>query len=570
VNKEDAVVALASKSSRTVLISGVSVVVLGIAGFFALTSPWMWSLTHPERDVADNQPPDIDNGRALFVISDCATCHVTPGQEGVLLLTNGRAVTPSQDDKLQLGGGRILETEFGAFHMPNISPHLEDGIGAWTLAEFTKAMREGVGPDGALPDGRNLYPSFPYTSYQHMTANDVRDLFAYIQTLEPVAGKVPDHELKFPFNIRRGVGVWRLAFLDGQPPEYTPAPEDVAALSVAPDVLARGHYLVEGPGHCAECHSQRTFMGTIPGDMRYAGGVNPEGTGYFPNITPDETGIGFWSANSIANYLRSGISPINKVAGGDMADVVHNTAQISDEDRFAMAAYMKTVPAVDNPAPGMPEPNRTPQIVMLPPSPVKQAELPTSSVIQIAEAGKLYVAHTKPFFVKQASIGTTADEDGFLLGAAELAVVSRDDGKIKVRLDGWQMTGADTVFYAEQGHRILQAVLSTAAIAEVSRQEPMVDPDTGQEWVQSSVEFWIDGEKMSSDLSALWDYSADMFNASCGTCHALPEKDHYLANQWIGNLNSMRRFTSLGDDQYRLLLAYLQNHAKDTVAGADQ
>ncbi|KAB2532939.1 cytochrome C [Salipiger aestuarii] len=559
------IVALSPNTRKRVLVGGVSLAALGVVGFLALTSPLVWSLTHPDRDVADNTEPDLDNGRAMFVIGDCATCHVSPGAENVLLLANGRAVTPNQDDQLLLGGGRVLETEFGAFHMPNISPHPEDGIGAWSLAEFTRAMREGVGPDGLLPDGRNLYPAFPYTSYQRMTANDVRDMFAYIQTLEPVASDIPDHDLKFPYNIRRGVGVWRLAFLDGQPIEYSPSTEAAAALSVEPDVLERGHYLVEGPGHCAECHSPRTFMGTIPQDMRYAGGANPEGTGYFPNITPDETGIGFWSANSIANYLRTGISPINKVAGGDMADVVHNTAQISDADRFAMGAYMKTVPAIDKPAPGMPEPNLTPEIVMLPPSATQVPELPTSGAGEIEAAETVYVAHTKTFFIDKAAVGT-ADGDGKLLGATELAVVDREDGRLKVRLDGWQMPEAERVFYAEQGHRILQAILGDASIEQVSRQESMVDPDTQQEWARSSLEVWIDDKDMSTELSALWDYSADLYNASCGTCHALPVKDHYLANQWIGNLNSMRRFTSLGDDQYRLLLAYLQNHSKDVTS----
>jgi len=428
-----------SKTGRAVLVWGASAIAIGEAGFMILTSPLTWSLTHPDRAVAGAAEPDLENGRATFVIGDCATCHVTAGREGVLLLANGRAISPNQDNQLSLGGGRVLETEFGAFHMPNISPHPEDGIGDWTLDEFTTAMREGVSPSGLFGDGMNLYPAFPYTSYQKMTANDLRDMFAYIQTLEPVASDIPDHDLKFPFNIRRGIGVWRLAFLDGKPINYAPPGECQAALSVEAEILERGHYLIEGAGHCAECHSPRTFMGTIPQDMRYAGGVNPDGTGYYPNITPDETGIGFWSSHSIANYLRTGISPINKAAGADMADVVHNTAQISDADRFAMGAYLKTLPPIHNPAPGIPEPNYTPEIVRLPDVAGSMVELPTSSADEVAQAEALFVSHTKPFFVSAPSMDADGDGDGRLLGAAALEVLEQGGGKIRARLNGWQM-----------------------------------------------------------------------------------------------------------------------------------
>jgi hypothetical protein len=183
----------------------------------------------------------------------------------------------------------------------------------------------------------------------------------------------------------------------------------------------------------------------------------------------------------------------------------------------------------------------------------------------VAKADALYVAHTKPFFIDETALGTDEDPHGRLLGATELKVLARDGDRINVRLDGWQMTASDRVFYALQGQRIMQAVLGETAIAQVHRGEPMLDPDTGQEWVEASLDLWIDDSGVSTDLSALWNYSAEAFNTSCGTCHALPEADHYLANQWIGNLNAMRRFTSLDDDQYRLMLAYLQNHAKDVA-----
>ena len=529
------------------------VLLAGVAGFVVLTSPVTWSLTHPTRDVADAGPADLDNGQRIFLAGDCATCHATPGQP----------------DQTKLGGGRVLDTAFGRFHMPNISPDRVDGIGGWTLEQFTRAVREGVGPGGIMPDGQNLYPSFPYTSYQRLNANDVRDMYAYIMSLPPVAGQVPGHELKFPYNIRRGIGVWRLAFLDGQPLPDAPATQ------TAPDphqaVLARGRYLVEGAGHCAECHSPRSVMGNVIADSRYGGGPTPDGHGHFPNISPDETGIGFWSVNAIANYLETGISPIGKKAGGDMEEVILNTAQLPREDRLAMAMYLKTVPAVDAPGPGRPEPNRTPTVVMLDRPAGKAPVLPTSPAAALADAKVVHVVTTKPLFLDPGRIGTAGAEDGKLLGGARLAVLARDGDRIQVRLDGWQAVGAEQVFYAERGQRILLAVLGDAAMAAVSREAPVDDPATGQAWAQASLTGWIDGQGLHADLPALWGYAGDLFNASCATCHSLPHPDRYLANQWIGNLNAMKRFTSLGDDQYRLLLAYLQNHSRDVgpQAGAE-
>ena len=376
-------------SRRKLLGGAAALLAVAAVGFFVLTSPWTWSLVHPTRDVADNQPPDLENGREIFIAGDCSTCHATPGQ----------------GDPLNLGGGHVLDTQFGKFHMPNISPDPVDGIGSWTLAEFTRAVREGVGPAEVLPDGENLYPAFPYTSYQRMSANDVRDMFAYIKTLEPVSGKVAEHELKFPFNMRRGVGVWRLAFLDGKPVSDAAPKIEVSSADPthesAVSVLERGRYLVEGPAHCAECHSPRTFMGNVPADERYGGGPTPDGHGHFPNISPDETGIGFWSANEIANYLKSGISPIGKIAGGDMAEVIENTSELTDRDRYAMAAYLKTVPPVHKLAPGMPEPNYTDKVVMLKNATKRVVKLPTSKPAEINTADAVYVANTKPFYLDE-------------------------------------------------------------------------------------------------------------------------------------------------------------------------
>lgn len=515
--------------------------ILGIVGFFVLTSPLTWSLIHPKRDVADNAAPNIQNGRTIFIASDCATCHATP----------------NQNDHLKLGGGRALDTNFGRFYMPNISPDKQDGIGNWTLAQFTKAVREGVGPNGIMPDGQNLYPAFPYTSYQRLTANDVRDLFAYIKTLQPVSGRAPNHELKFPFHLRRGVGVWRLFFLDGKPlsPEKVPAAyKNEAAL------FERGHYLVESAGHCAECHSTRNFMGVIKSGFRYGGGPTPDGKGHFPNISQDETGIDFWAVNSIINYLKTGKSPINKIAGGDMAEVIQNTKQLSNEDLRAIAIYLKSIPGVDLPAPGQPEPNRTPNLVMLPQVNKIDVALPTSSTNKIEKANIVYAVNTKPFYLTENSSG---DEDGKLLATAKLKVLEHQGNKLKLRLDGWQMDGAESVVYALQGQRIMYAVLGDKAIKAYHRGKAVIDPETKQTWYPVSLDLWTTNEGLNVSLADMWAYSSNLFNSTCSVCHSVPKEEHLLANQWIGNLNAMKRYTSLTPDQYRLLLGYLQNHSMD-------
>jgi mono/diheme cytochrome c family protein len=288
------------------------VLVLAGAGLF-------WFLTSPDRDTTGLEPvaegpPDLANGQVVFHASGCESCHATPGQ----------------DDKTRLGGGAPLRSPFGTFYPPNISPHKEDGIGSWTLAQFQRAMRGGVSPDGT-----HLYPAFPYTSYQRMTATDLRDLFGFIMTLPAVAGRTRDHDLPFPLTIRRGIGLWKLAFLDGA--VFRPDPARDATWN-------RGAYLVEGPGHCAECHSPRNIFGAIPDDRRFAGGPNPEGKGSVPNLTPDPSGLKDWTKSDIEEVLASGMTPEGDFVGSNMAAVVEHTSKLPEADRAAIAEYIKSLP----------------------------------------------------------------------------------------------------------------------------------------------------------------------------------------------------------------------------------
>jgi mono/diheme cytochrome c family protein len=281
-----------------------------------------WFLTIPQTVSASAlgpHQPDLANGRTMFIAGGCSGCHAVPGA----------------DDKTRLGGGLALKSPFGTFYVPNISPDPRDGIGRWSEVDFVTALSRGTSPDG-----RHYYPAFPYTSYQRMRADDLRDLFAYLKTLPPVAGTVRDHDMAFPFGFRRGLGLWKLLYLDGAP--FKPDPTKSA-------VLNRGAYLVEGPGHCAECHSPRNFTGGIIAAQRFAGGPNPEGKGWIPNITPKE--LGDWSEKDIAYLLESGQTLEGDAVGGSMAEVVRHTEQLAAEDRTAIAAYIKSLPPVEGPKP---------------------------------------------------------------------------------------------------------------------------------------------------------------------------------------------------------------------------
>lgn len=257
--------------------------------------------------------PDLANGETMFNVGGCAACHQTTGQT----------------DRKRLGGGLALSTKFGTFKVPNISQHRERGIGQWSEAEFSNAMLKGVGRQG-----EHLYPAFPYTSYQRMRGEDVSDLFAYMKTL-PADDRISEpHELSFPYSIRSGLALWKLVNLDGR--TFTPDPSKSAEVN-------RGAYLVNGPGHCAECHSARDFTGAVIADKRFAGGIDAEGKSFVPNITPHPDGIASWSEAEIAEMFATGYTPGDKVAP-PMAEVVENTARLSAEDRKAMAAYLKSLP----------------------------------------------------------------------------------------------------------------------------------------------------------------------------------------------------------------------------------
>jgi mono/diheme cytochrome c family protein len=299
---------------RKLILAAIALAAVGAGVFWLLT----WPATLAAEDLPNHQP-DLANGAYVFAAGGCTSCHAAPGAK--------------DDDKLKLAGGLALATPFGKFHVPNISPDPEHGIGGWTTAEFVTSMKHGVGRNG-----EHLYPAFPFASYQRMRIEDLIDLKAYLDTLPPVAASAPPHELPFPFNIRRGLGLWKLLYVDGE--ALAPAPE-------TNDELNRGAYLVRGPGHCGECHSPRNFMGGIIESHAYSGGPAPEGDGKIPNITPDpETGIGNWSEDEIVEFFTTGFTPDFDSVGGNMAEVQRNLAKLTPEDRKAIAVFLKSLPPI--------------------------------------------------------------------------------------------------------------------------------------------------------------------------------------------------------------------------------
>ncbi|MEC9368488.1 MAG: cytochrome c [Pseudomonadota bacterium] len=299
-----------------------AVVILGILGavvFYVLTAPRTIAAT-----ALPSHTPDVKNGEYMFYAGGCASCHAAPA--------SSKCDDPKYGDPKLLAGGRCLKTPFGTFYAPNISSDRTHGIGGWTPLEFVNAMARGVSPDGS-----HYYPAFPYTSYQRMKPTDLLDLKAFLDTLPASDVEAPAHDLALPFRLRRGLGLWKLLFLDGQ--AYQP-------IASASDKINRGGYLVEGPGHCGECHSPRNIFGGIITAAKLSGGPSPEGVGYIPNITPDKTGIGAWSEDEIAYSLESGLTPSFDAFGGPMAAVQTNTAKLTAEDRAAIAAYLKSIPAI--------------------------------------------------------------------------------------------------------------------------------------------------------------------------------------------------------------------------------
>ncbi len=258
----------------------------------------------------------IKRGEYLSKAAGCLGCH-----------------TEEKKGAVNYAGGRALKTPFGTFYGPNITPHPQAGIGKWTEADFIQALRYGKRPDGA-----NYFPAFPYPSFTAMTDTDMRDLWTYMRTLPENAQPSRPHDLKFPYNIRFGVTLWKWLFF--APGEFKPDPKATAAVN-------RGAYLSTALGHCGECHTPRNFMGGPRKDRHFAGGMGPEGK-ELPNLTPASLKKR-WSDKDLTDFLYSGTTPDGDAPAEAMAEVIRNTTgHLTPPDLAAMIAYLRALPPIED------------------------------------------------------------------------------------------------------------------------------------------------------------------------------------------------------------------------------
>jgi len=295
-------------------------VVLGIAALILLAAIVLWSITPPAiarmpGTTLAASPELVQRGAYIARASDCVACHTAVGGK-------------------PYAGGLGLDTPFGTIVASNITPDRETGIGGWTDAAFTRAMRQGVNTAGHL-----LYPAMPYNAYTKMSDADIHALKAYLDTLPAVHNDTSANKLPFPFNIRQMMFGWNLLFFKDA--RFVPDPKQSAAWN-------RGAYLVDGPGHCAACHSAKNLLG---GDKTYLQGGVLQGW-YAPELSGNNhVGLGGWSNAEIVAYLQTGSNP-HAVAAGPMAEAVTNSTQfLTAVDLNAIATYLKAQPGSNHAKP---------------------------------------------------------------------------------------------------------------------------------------------------------------------------------------------------------------------------
>ena len=280
---------------------------VSVGGLLWVTSP------EPAAIEVAAGPGNPGQGAVLYRAGGCLSCHAP--DEG-----SGReASLPS--------GGQPLKSPFGTFYAPNITPHPETGIGGWTQADFVNAMVAGTSPEG-----RHYFPAFPYASYRHMTAADLGDLFAYLQSLEPVEAEARSHDIPLGSLMRPFVGVWKaMAF-------SAPGHERTEGRSAA---WNRGAYLVRGPGHCGECHTPRTFFFVMDEDRYLQGGPHPEGKGKVPSLIGLIERGEYADAAALKEAFEYGeLFGYDGMSSGGMLHVQENLGKLPGEDLDAIVEYL--------------------------------------------------------------------------------------------------------------------------------------------------------------------------------------------------------------------------------------
>ena len=276
--------------------------VLGLGVF------WVASAPHP-LTAADTpvHTANLENGQLLYNIGGCISCHAD---------ANGAPA-----------GGKPLETPIGVLYPPNLTPDVETGLGTWTDVAFVNAMQKGLSPDG-----QHLIPAFPYTSYAHMKVEDVLDIKAYLATLPAVKNQTPAHEVAILPIIRRGLGLWKWLGLD----------ETKWRLDTTQSASwNRGSYLVNGPGHCSECHTPRTiFMSSNTAKM-FAGGPHPEGKGKVPSLRGLVERQRYKDVSDLVLAFQNGeMLGYDKMSSGGMGAVQSNLSKLPEADLKAIAEYI--------------------------------------------------------------------------------------------------------------------------------------------------------------------------------------------------------------------------------------
>jgi mono/diheme cytochrome c family protein len=285
---------------RLVVLGVLAVVGIGAAVYF------LKPVTGPGRDMT--LVGDVERGNYLIRLAGCVACH-----------------TDVQSGRAFLSGGMGLQTQFGTFVPPNITSHPEAGIGDWTLAQFSDAMSNGMGPDG------HLYPVFPYENYTLMGDQEIADLYAALMATEPADEPAAPSDVPFPFNLRLAMAGWKNLFFS--PARFVPEEGRSEAYN-------RGKYLAYGPAHCVACHSPRNALGALDWDKALTG--SPGGTGgRAPAITREALLEDGYDVATLAQTLTDGFTPGFDVLGGAMGEVIKDsTSQWTDADRMALAEYL--------------------------------------------------------------------------------------------------------------------------------------------------------------------------------------------------------------------------------------
>lgn len=261
----------------------------------------------------------VERGRYLAIAGNCASCHTSKGGE-------------------RLAGGLAFKTPFGTIYSTNITPDAVTGIGRWTREQFVTSLRQGI-----RPNGEHLYPVFPYTAFTKISDEDANALYAFLMAEPAVRAETPTNELRFPFNQRALLGLWKALFFD----EGSYVPD--ASKS---DEWNRGAYLVEGLGHCSACHSPRNILGAEKTSERMTGGEYVDAvrggelrTWSTPNLTPASNGLGSWTVDELTAYLKTGRNFFTETFGPMNEVIANSTRFLSGPDVRAMATYLNGLPA---------------------------------------------------------------------------------------------------------------------------------------------------------------------------------------------------------------------------------